>query len=273
MTIKSIFALDKPEKRSPTKRKNTARTPATISDWRLEAEFNKPYTAWKSAPSPRTTGDMLRAVDPIINKGLSSYAGAGRTSPVLRSHAKQIAISALESYDPKRAKLQTHLLTHLQGLQRVASQQRRVLSIPERVLLDRYHLSEDTANLQDMLGRDPSDKELADRSGLSLKRIEYIRRLNTPLSEGSFSANAEGLSLPAPAVQQQETDTWVEFVYGDLNDIDKKILEHTLGLHGSRQLSSQQIAQKLRISAGAVSQRAERIQKKLNQRDELGIGF
>ena len=76
-----------------------------------------------------------------------------------------------------------------------------------------------------------------------------------------------------PAVMQNDPTGWHEFVYNDLNEVDKAIMEYTLGLHGIKQLPTTEIAKKLNISPGAVSQRAQRIQAKLNQREELGLGL
>jgi DNA-binding NarL/FixJ family response regulator len=49
------------------------------------------------------------------------------------------------------------------------------------------------------------------------------------------------------------------------------ILEHALGLHGKPVLQNQQIAKKLRLSPGAVSQRKAKIQAKLNLQDDLHV--
>jgi DNA-binding NarL/FixJ family response regulator len=46
-------------------------------------------------------------------------------------------------------------------------------------------------------------------------------------------------------------------------------MEHTLGLHGKKVLSNQEIARKLRLTPGAVSQRKATIQQLLNQEQEL----
>ena len=76
-----------------------------------------------------------------------------------------------------------------------------------------------------------------------------------------------------PAVMQNDPTGWHEFVYNDLNEVDKAIMEYTLGLHGIKKLPATEIAKKLNISPGAISQRSQRIQAKLNQREELGLGL
>jgi DNA-directed RNA polymerase specialized sigma subunit len=242
---------------------------------RLEQKYEPTYTAWKNNPTPQITTDLLNTVQPVIDKALTSY-GSRDPSPNLRSQAKQMTLRALETYDPAKAKLQTHLMNHLKGLHRQAQRERQILSVPEQVALDNQHLFRSEVELRDKLGREPSDQEIADNTGLSLQRLEYIRQSpRMSMSEGTFAAQAEQLeSGPmAPAVKQDDPTGWLEFVYNDLNEVDKAIMEYTLGLHGSPRLPTTEIAQRLNVSPAAISQRAQRIQQKLNQREELGLGL
>ena len=246
----------------------------TQSENRLEQQYAGFYQDWKNTGTPESASAMLQQIDPVINKAITSYAG-GSKSPNVRSHARQIALDALESYDPQKAKLQTHLLNQLQGLRRQVAKEKQVLSVPEQVMLDNQHLYRASMVLQDKLGRDPSDREVSDHTGISLKRLAYVRQYQSPLAEGTLvdPTQREGGSPAMPAVMQNDPTGWHEFVYNDLNEVDKAIMEYTLGLHGIKQLPTTEIAKKLNISPGAVSQRAQRIQAKLNQREELGLGL
>ena len=126
--------------------------------------------------------------------------------------------------------------------------------------------------LRDKLGRDPSDMELADHTSLSHKRIEYIRRAQPGLAEGTLApeGEAEESTGIGPAVVGPTNDAWLRFVYLDLNPIDQVIMEHSVGLGGKPILPKQSIAAKLGLSPGAISQRAAKIQMLINKRDELG---
>jgi DNA-binding NarL/FixJ family response regulator len=48
-------------------------------------------------------------------------------------------------------------------------------------------------------------------------------------------------------------------------------MEHTLGMNNKKVLSNQEIARKLGLSPGAISQRKARIQQLLDRREDLGI--
>ena len=241
---------------------------------RLEQQYAGFYQDWKTTGTQESASVMLQQIDPVINKAITSYA-SGNKSPNVRSHARQIALDALESYDPQKARLQTHLLNQLQGLRRHVAQEQQVLSVPEQVMLDNQHLYRSSMVLQDKLGRDPSDREVSDHTGISLKRLAYVRQYRSPLAEGTLedATQREGGSPAMPAVMQNDPTGWHEFVYNDLNEVDKAIMEYTLGLHGIKKLPATEIAKKLNISPGAISQRSQRIQAKLNQREDLGLGL
>lgn len=239
----------------------------------LEPEFHAPFHAWKADPSPRNAQSLLTAVDPVLRSALRTYGGA-EPSPVLRSHAKLLALDAAGRYDPSRAKLRTHLMTNLQGLRRVHARQTQIIGIPERVGLDlhRLHLAEQ--ELSDTLGRSPADSELAEHTGLSLKRLAHVRKSRPGYAEGQLASRfEEGEPAFSPAVVQGDDDEWIRFVHHDLHPIDQVILEHTIPMHGKRRLSKQRIAAKLRLSPGAVSQRAAKIQALLDKRSELASFF
>lgn len=234
----------------------------------LEKDYEPAFQAWKIKPTQQTRSELLRAVNPIIDKGLRTYGGGSAASPTLRSQAKRIALDSFGTYDPAKGSLQTHLLTNMRRLQRLGAQEAQVISLPERVALNKKWLDETENELRYELGRDPSDMEIADRSGLSLKRIAYIRQAHPVASTSQIEAASEDGSMPAsnlPGVADPRQQAWEEFVYYDLSPTDQAIFDMTLGRHGRQQFSTTDIARKLGISPGAVSQRTAKIQQKLDE--------
>lgn len=231
---------------------------------KLETYYQEPYQAWKSKPSPNTTGNLLRAAKKDIEKGISLHVG--RPNPLIRSQAKRIAIQAFESYDPtKNVKLSTHLINNLQGLKRITRKQTQILKVPERVSMDQNRVRLAEQELLDDTGREPSMQELADYTGLSTKRLQYLQNFKPAISEGSLEQEGEDNQEFAPAIKSiNDRDPWLDIVYGDLDPVNQKIMEWTLGLNGQPVLQNQQIADRLRITAGAVSQRKNKIQSLLD---------
>lgn len=240
---------------------------------KLEDNYAQEFGAWQQTPNPQTTGQLLRKLQPVMDRGIRAHVGP-RSSPVLRSHARRITLNALRTYDPVRARLGTHITNHLKGLRRASRQQQQVMRVPERVSLDQQFLHEAEIELHDRLGREPSLMELADHTGVSRDRINHVRKFRPPVAEGSLLAvtdiGGEATSF-APAVEQDNTPVTLEAVYGDLDATNQKIMDWSLGLHGAQQMSNQDIARRLRVSPGAVSQRKAQIQKRIDEMDQYGL--
>lgn len=240
---------------------------------KLEPEFADAFNAWKASPSPTTNGGLIRAVKPVVDTAIKSY---GLSSPTLQGRAKQMTLQAMQTYDPNKGKLRTHLLSQLQGLRRVSAQEQNIIALPEQVALDQKFLHDQENSLRDFLGRDPSDAEIADHTGISYKRLKYVRQFKPPLASSHVSQpTADGDDYMEPGVEQigrdAAADAWQDFVYADLGTTDRVIMDYTLGRNGSPKLPSAEIARRLGITPSAVSQRTARIQAMLDERDSAGI--
>lgn len=234
----------------------------------LEDDFREPYQTWKAAPTPQANAAMLGHLGPTIDQAIRAHVGA--PNPLLTSRARRLALQALGSYDPKRARLRTHLFNQLQGLKRVQRQQTTVLKVPERVALDRHHLENATRELADNLGRDPSDFELAEHTGFSPARLATVRSYHPAVAEGTLAAATPAHEvLGGVAGPAAPGHLWQQIVYDDLGPLDQQIMEHALGLHGRPRLPNQEIAARLGRSPGLISQRKRRIQEQLDRAAEL----
>jgi len=242
----------------------------------VSEDFDTTYAAWQKQRTPATNTKVLASLQPVIDTAVSSYAG-GNAGPTIRSRAKLMALKALETYDPKRGNVRTHMLSQLQSLRRITAQEQNIIRIPEQVGLDFQRLQESENELRDRLGRDPTDDELADSTMLSSRRIRKIRAFQQPLAEGTTTTENDYENEDADIASKipghdTGAQAWMNFVYEDLGPTDKLIMDMSLGRNGRRRTSTQDIAQRLNITSGAVSQRAAKIQAMLDKRFTQG-GF
>jgi RNA polymerase primary sigma factor len=248
----------------------SARMPTGVS-----TDFDNAYAQWQRTKTPETNTALLGTLQPVIDTAVMSYAGQN-ASPTTRSKARLMALKALDTYDPQRGNVRTHLLSQLQSLRRVSAQAQNIISIPEQVGLDYGRLTESESELYDQLGRDPTDDELADHTGLSKRRIQKIRAFNQPVSEGMTTREVTDEESYGGDVastipnSNRSADAWFNFVYEDLGPVDKLIADMTLGRNGRRKTSTQEIARRLNITPGAVSQRAAKIQAMLDKQYTQG---
>ena len=229
------------------------------------------HKQWLQKPTPALNSQLLQKVQPIVDTAVSSYVGQTPTSAI-KTRAKLMALKAMQNFDPTRGNIKTHLLSQLQSLRRLAAQEQNIIAIPEQVGLDFQKLNEAESALRDRLSRDPSDDEIADETGLSTRRIQKIRAFHKPVAEGSTVietaddyADSGSVASKIPG-QVNEQEAWMNFVYGDLDPVNKLIMDMSLGRNGKKKTSVQEIARRLNITPGAVSQRAAKIQKMLDRR-------
>ena len=233
-------------------------------------EFDGAFSQWQANKTPQTNTQLLSTLQPVIDTAVTSYGGA-TPSPTLRSRARLMALTALHTYDPQRGNVRTHLLSQLQSLRRLSAQEQNIISIPEQVGLDFQKMHAANQELSDQLSREPTDDELSNYTNLSARRIRKIRAFNQPLAEGTTtietddSDNSGGSASNIPG-NHRHIDAWMNFVYDDLSPVDKLVMDMTLGRNGRRRASTQEIAKKLNITSGAVSQRAAKIQIMLDKR-------
>ncbi len=237
---------------------------------RLEDAYQEPYKAWQADPSPRTTGEMLNAMNPIISSALHTYGGP-KPSPTLKTRAKVLAADALQGYDPQRGTLKTHMMGQLQRLQRYAAQERASVRIPEAATRQYRTLQTAEEAFKEEKGRTPTYTELANITGLSVRRIANIRNAPTTRTEGGGRTFDDDQVRHAPAVMPRgdELPPWINIVYDDLSPLDQAILEGTLGLHGAPKKTATQLSKDLGISGAAISKRLAQIQKVVDQWEDM----
>jgi DNA-directed RNA polymerase specialized sigma subunit len=230
------------------------------------------YEAWHNKPSPEAMGNLLEASEPVIQSALQSY---GRGNPALRSKARQLAVKAYQSYDPNRgAKLRTHVMTQLQPLTRQAHKLSTAVRVPERMSHDLYLLGQARTGFRDKRGRDPSDSELADVLGISHKRIRRLQRAGGEVAESSLlDAEESGEATPGqPGLYRADPEKiWMEYVYHDLGPVDQQILRWRTGMHGDAILSNNEIAARLKLTPGAVSQRAAKLAARMAEGQNVEV--
>lgn len=227
------------------------------------------YAAWSANPSADGLRAVVDAHDADVTSALKAYAPQHADNPVVRQRARLMAADAIRAYRPGgEAKLGTHIHSQLQALRRVAPRVTDPLPKPERLAIESAQIDTHRTALKDSLGREPSIDELAEYAGYDpnkLRRVLSRNRAVVPESYIDNTGDVEDNAEVMPGVRKKSVEAvWADYVYHDLSDVDKVIFQHRTGYGGNPVLSNEDIARKLRLSPGAISQRANRIQAKLN---------
>lgn len=218
------------------------------------------YDAWRADPTPDNLNKVVKSLDPTIGYKLSTMGIAD--NPQMKHQARLYAADAIRKFDPASGtNLRTWTQSQLQSLQRYRRESQGPVKIPDRAAIDAWTIERATRELEDELGFEPDVKQLADRSGLSVKRIGAVRKITRPVAANAqmFEDGNEPTDFLGEAL---------EYVYDSSDPIDRKIIEHTTGYGGAEVLSKQDIARRLGIHASQITRRSDRIGLQVQAMDQ-----
>jgi len=229
------------------------------------SDLDKSFETWKADPSETNHGTIMQGLGDTINKGLYSFAG---NDPTLKARAHVLASQAIKSYDPKKgANLKTHVYNNLQRLNRLKSERSRVVHIPENVKLDASNVVRFTQQYREDNGYDPSLHTIQDSMGMNRKRIQKALNMRQQSETDTLDEKGQPTTMP---LQRTANDIWMDYVYHDLSEIDRKIFEWTTGYYGHDIMKKGDIARKLNVSGPAISKRVSKIVKKIEEGAQYG---
>lgn len=233
------------------------------------------HADWTRTKHPVHMQAMLDHLAPDIDKAIYAYSGLN-TGPAVKTKAKLLAAKAIKTYAPNSgSSLKSWVYTQLQPLSRY-SRELAPSPIPERAYQQLSELKKTEADFYENKGRVASDSELADMTGMSLRQINKIRGMDKRVfSEGSTAFAGENpvtsqeiLAAQNPNFRKDTLDT----MYSSFTPQEQVILEHKLGYNGKKVLSNNDIAKKLKMSPGRVSQLTSSLASRLDEYANLNKG-
>jgi len=212
--------------------------------------------------------ELIYSLKPLINSQVNRYKGSGLPLISIELEGIDIASNALDTYEPSKSQLNTHVVNNLKKLSRFVTGYQNIGHIPEsRVfLIGKYNAIFE--NLSNDLGREPTIFELADAMSISPVEIERLQtELRKDLSmELAGDDEQKGFYMFArPEEEDPRAKQAREFVYFDADAIDKKILEYTYGIGGVPRLKFNEIIRRLKISDSNLKKRKKDLANRINE--------
>lgn len=225
--------------------------------------YREAYDKWVQNQTPENMAGVLAAFAPTINSEIQRFEGP---KDLLRSRGKILTMKAIRTYNPMSgANLNSWVVTNLNQLSRYGQSMRDV-KVPELALRQAAEVNRVSQEMRYELGRDPTDEELADEIGISVKKIKRVRsQAKASMPSSAFEGEeSDDNTFSAPGVQDvSKVPFATDAVYMSLSDRDKKIFDMRTGSHGSPVYSSGDIAARFGVSGAAISQRADAIAKQI----------
>jgi DNA-directed RNA polymerase specialized sigma subunit len=231
----------------------------------MPVDYRDAYDRYRVNPTPDRLYDVVKSMDATINHALISVGS--QDDPLMRSQAQAYAAEAIKTFNPDSgAQLPTWVSQNLMQLRRFKRQNSGPLKMPERIHLDAMALTRAEAEFLDSKDRDPTLEELADMTGLSMRRIKKVREAfrKTP-TEGLETAGEGNFASSVAALEPDYTGEALDYVYADADPIDKQLIELTTGYGGKEPISAADAAKRLKLSPVQVTRRRAKLALKLQE--------
>ena len=152
------------------------------------------YEQWAANKSGQNLSALMKHLSPLVYSEVQRQSGA-LPKAALAAEAKIWTIKAIKSFDPSKGfALSTHVMNFLPKVRRLNYKHQNAARLPENQQRQYREYSKSISNLENELGRDPTDDELAKHLGWSKAyTVKFKGRLFSDLIE-SGSENASQMS-------------------------------------------------------------------------------
>src|SRR5213080_4081059 len=126
----------------------------------------------------RAREQMIKANLRLVVKIARDYESYGLPLLDLINEGNIGLMKGVERFDPKKgAKLSTYAAWWIkQAMKRALANQSKTIRLPVHIVDKLFHLRRAGAKLEEVLGREPTDEELAAEVGFSVARVNQLRR-------------------------------------------------------------------------------------------------
>jgi RNA polymerase primary sigma factor len=222
---------------------------------------------------------MIKANLRLVVKIARDYEGIGLPLLDLISEGNIGLMKAVERFDPaKGGKLSTYGSWWIkQSIKRALANQSKTIRLPVH-LVDKISKMRRTAlKLQEMLGHEPTDEELADEMGMTASRIRLMRQasirpasLDAPIGDddsNNFSdiVQDENATSPYDNLEDKTVVGMLQEMVKHLDDREATILRFRFGLDGGSEKTLEEVGAKFGVTRERVRQIQNLALKKLRK--------
>jgi len=216
----------------------------------------------------RAREQMIKANLRLVVKIAHDYEGLGLPLLDLINEGNIGLMKAVERFDPaKGGKLSTYGAWWIkQSIKRALANQSKTIRLPVH-LVDKISKMRRTAmKLQEVLGREPTDEELAEELGMTASRVAQLRTaairpasLDAPIGDedsNNFSevVQDENASTPYEQLEEKTVSAMLQEMVKTLDSREATILRYRFGLDGGSEKTLEEVGQKFGVTRERVRQ-------------------
>ncbi len=225
---------------------------------------------------------MIKANLRLVVKIARDYEGLGLPLLDLISEGNIGLMKAVERFDPsKGGKLSTYGAWWIkQSIKRALANQAKTIRLPVHLVDKISRMRRVAMGLQEVLGREPTDEELAEEMGMTPTRVAQLRTaairpasLDAPIGDdesNNFSEIVQDENAESP-YEQLEEKTLSDMLHHMVDELDPReatILRYRFGLDGGKERTLEEVGHKFGVTRERVRQIQNLALAKLRRRIE-----
>ncbi len=211
---------------------------------------------------------MIKANLRLVVKIAHDYEGLGLPLLDLISEGNIGLMKAVERFDPsKGGKLSTYGAWWIkQSIKRALANQSKTIRLPVHLVDKISKMRRLSLRMQEVLGREPNDEELAEEMGMSAARVAQLRTaairpasLDAPIGDDESNNFAEivqdeNASTPFEELKDKTITRMLREMVKTLDSRESTILRYRFGLDGGSEKTLEEVGQKFGVTRERVRQ-------------------
>ncbi len=211
---------------------------------------------------------MINANLRLVVKIAKDYSGYGLPLSDLISEGNIGLMTAVDRYDPdKGAKLSSYASWWIkQSVKRALANQGKTIRLPVHAVEKIARVRRITTLMTEALGREPTNEELSEETGIPMKKLSMIRQaaqrptsLDAPLNEGEQTnfgdvIGDESALDPLEALTSSNLHDQLDELLGLLDERETKIINSRFGLNGKKPMNLEEVGREFGVTRERIRQ-------------------